>query len=188
MRIFVLGLVVLAACGGHDRGSTTDGGPSDAAGDAAPGQACGGLAGKRCSPAAYCDYPDNSCGITDQSGVCRMRPDVCPAIASPPICGCDGQVYASECTAYLTGTDLNANAGCKAAPGTFACGYAQCDLATQYCRREPRAMDADSYSCVALPAACGTSASCACLADERCGLDCSGQARVGLTVTCPPTP
>ena len=191
MRIFVFGLAlvaVLAACGGHDRSTAPDGGAADAAGDGTQGGSCGGLAGRRCSAVEYCDYPDGSCGAADQTGTCKRRPEVCPAVAGPPICGCDGAVYSSECAAYLNGTDLNASGGCPVPSGSFACGYAQCELATQYCRREPHAMNGDSASCPLLPASCGTDASCACLGEERCGLDCSGEPKGGLTVTCPPTP
>jgi hypothetical protein len=94
-------------------------------------------------------------------------------------------IYTSECVAYREGTDLNARGTCNVAAGKFTCGYLQCNLDTQYCLREFHASGADTYSCNDLPTCADPTKSCACLAHERCGNTCTGDASTGLTLTCP---
>jgi hypothetical protein len=176
------GLVILAACGSSPR--VPDAAPEDPTGDAAPGgAACGGIAGLQCGARDYCDFAENNCGLADQQGTCRPRPQACPLVVGPPICGCDGQVHIGECSTYATGTDLNTNGGCPLEPTHFECGYTQCAIATQYCRRE-RVAGPETFSCIALPAACGTAATCGCLRTEKCAAMCSGEGKSGLTLTC----
>jgi hypothetical protein len=189
MRTFLVGLaaglVFLAACsttrtGGTDAASD-DGAPSDGE----PGAGCGGFANTPCAPNEYCDHASNSCGADDRPGTCRRRPQACPAVVGPPICGCDGMVHTGECATYATGTDLNANGTCVVEATQFVCGYTVCEIATQYCRRSPEASGAVTFSCVALPSACSREPSCGCLAGELCGQACTGEAKGGLTVSCP---
>jgi hypothetical protein len=184
MRLLWLGFVFLAACGGGGRGGL-DGG--DGGGDdGGTGGVCGGLAGGRCSATEYCDFADNGCGVGDQTGTCKRRPAACPKVVlGAPTCGCDGRVYAGDCPTYSAGTDLNAHGTCDLAAGRFACGYTQCDLATQYCQRQPQPGAAETFVCVALPA-CTGAPSCTCLKAQPCGNTCTGDATVGLTLTCPP--
>jgi hypothetical protein len=186
MRITWLGVVFLLACGGGGR-SAPDGGV-DGGGDGGQGGACGGLAGKRCNATEYCDFTDNGCGVGDQTGTCKPRPGACPlVVVGAPTCACDGKVYAGDCAAYSAGVDLNAHGTCTLPVGRFACGYTQCDLATQYCRREPQQGGPEAFTCAALPA-CSGAPSCACLASLPCGTSCTGDSTVGLTLTCPPKP
>lgn len=203
MRLPWLGLVFLLACGGSgDPGASdaSDPGASDASGpgDGSPdGRLCGGLAGKSCSVTEYCDYADNSCGVTDQAGTCKPRPDVCPlnatsaappAIVAMPTCACNGQVYGGECDANQAGVDVDARGQCPVPAGSFACGYTHCFLANQYCRRQPHTTGLDTFSCAALPAACSSNPGCACLQAQPCGNSCTGTSAAGMTLTCPPTP
>ena len=182
MRTIFLGLFLVACGGSH---TNPDGQvPGDGASDGASGAVCGGFSHVACGATEYCDYADNGCGIGDKTGICKPRPQTCPLIAGRPICACDGNVYVGECPAYMNGFDLDVHGTCAVPKGAFACGYTQCDLLTQYCLREPHAAAADTYSCVALPAACA-SPTCACLANERCGNACTGNATVGLTLMCP---
>jgi hypothetical protein len=109
-----------------------------------------------------------------------------PALPGQAFCGCDGKVYSGECTVNLAGTDLNANGGCPLELGRFACGFLQCDLATQYCIHDPHAASPDqAYACGTLPPACGSTAACGCLSDVTCGDHCAGDSKAGLTLTCP---
>jgi hypothetical protein len=181
MRISLIGVVFMVACGSSSR---TPDASVDATADGNPGTACGGLAGIQCRATEYCDFPTNSCGIADESGTCKTRPAVCPAVIGPPTCGCDGMVHPGDCPTYTTGTDLNANGACPLEPGRFKCGYVQCDLATQYCRRDLQQSGAYDYSCVPLPAGCDSPASCTCLRAERCGGMCTGDGKDGMTLTC----
>jgi hypothetical protein len=188
MRIIMLGLVVLGACGGSGRGGS-DASADDASGDGSSGGGalCGGLAGRRCTDTEYCDFVDNTCGVADEQGTCKPRPGACPLVVGPPTCGCNGQVYTGMCEAYHDGTDLAASGGCDVAAGRFACGYLQCTLASQYCLRQPQAHGPETFTCAPLPN-CSTTPSCSCLAGERCGNGCTGDSKVGLTLTCVPTP
>jgi hypothetical protein len=191
MRIRLLGLVFLAACGSSSSRTSTN---PDAAGDGPVTSGDGGTRGVACGtgqapcPATqYCDYADNVCGVSD-TGACMPRPDVCPAVFGAPVCGCDGQVYASACTAARGGTDLNARGTCPPSAGRFDCGYDQCQIASEYCHHERKATGGDTYACAALPAACAGTPSCACLKSEACGTMCTGDPATGLTLTCPPEP
>jgi hypothetical protein len=194
MRTIILSLAFVIACGGSGRtGPDTD--PDavvaiDAATDAPidaigppPGEFCGGLIPVECKPNEYCDYDDNTCGTADGSGTCKRRPDACPLV-DRPVCACDGRIHSSDCIAFSDGFDLSANGGCALPAGMFACGYAVCDLDTQYCRHEVKAPDADIYTCVGFPQGCMSGPSCTCLRGELCGTSCSGDERIGLTVTC----
>jgi hypothetical protein len=178
MRINLLALVFLVACDHHDTQlSDTPDGSQDAV--------CGGFAAGRCAATEYCDYANNQCGIADQTGTCKPRPEACPLIAGRPVCGCDGNAHASECAAYADGVDLNARGTCAAPSGWFECGYLQCNVMTQYCVHEPHTSPSETYTCAVLPA-CGSSPpTCACLASEPCGNTCSGVGTTGLTLTCP---
>lgn len=196
MRLLMLGLVFLLACGGSSHSTSDASGPGDdAPGDGSSGGgACGGLGGIRCSATEYCDYADNGCGVGDRTGTCKPRPEVCPlnataapAIAAMPTCACDGKVYGGECDANRAGFDVNAHGTCDVPAGQFACGYTQCLLASQYCRRQPHTTGPDTFSCVALPPACAGNAGCACLASQACGNSCAGTAAAGMTLTCAPT-
>lgn len=178
MRRILCGLVLVMACG-------TNNDAQDAPGDGPPGEPCGGLAGLKCGATEYCDFVNNRCGDGDQQGTCKPRPQACPLVIGPPICGCDGQVHTGECAAYVTGTDLNASGRCPLESTQFACGYAQCELAMQYCQHTRPASGPEVFACVSLPSTCAGGPSCGCLTGEPCGTRCTGDAQSGLTLTCP---
>jgi hypothetical protein len=182
----VAALISLAACGSSGRDALDAGVPDDAL-DAGSSNVCGGIAHLACGPTEYCDYANDRCGVADQTGSCKTRPVACPAIIVVPTCACNGKVYAGTCDAFLDGVDLDASGTCPVPAGKFACGYTQCVLATQYCRREPHTGAADTFVCASLPSACSGTPACDCLSAERCGDSCGGDARVGLTLTCPAT-
>lgn len=203
MRLPLLGLVFLLACGGSSHGPSDASGPGD--GDGAPGDGssgsggsvCGGFAHTPCSATEYCDYADNGCGIGDQTGTCKPRPDVCPvnatgaappALVATPTCACDGKIYGSACEAARVGFDVNAHGTCDVPAGSFACGTTQCLVATQYCRRQPHTTGPDTFSCLGLPSGCSGNQGCTCLASQPCGTACAGTAAAGMTLTCAPTP
>ena len=197
MRTTLLSLCLLVACGSSDRTPppiepdapvtpTPDAPPVPI--DGPEVRTCGGFANAKCAANEYCDYTENSCGVADGAGTCHPRPVACPAIvAEREVCGCYGKVHASECAAAVDGTDLNANGSCDKVIGKFACGYLLCDLRTEYCRTEPHARTPETYSCMPLPV-CQSAPSCTCLAGERCGTQCAGDDKLGLTLTCPATP
>jgi hypothetical protein len=196
MRLPMLCLVFLLACGSSH--SASDAGPGDgASGDGSSGgSVCGGLAPMPCSATEYCDYADNGCGIGDQTGTCKPRPDLCPvsvtgappALIATPTCACDGMIHASECDANRAGFDVNAHGTCDVPSGQFACGSTRCTIATQYCRRQPHSKGPDTFSCLALPSTCSGNQGCTCLQSQPCGNLCAGTSAAGMTLTCTPTP
>lgn len=183
MKIFLplcLFLSFLVACGD----SSDDGGGDD---PAPPGGACGGRGGIQCGAGEFCDFSGNSCGIADEAGTCKPRPEACPLLLVAELtCGCDGKVYSSGCDANAAGADLNENGSCEMSKENFKCGYRQCSLNAQYCRYSPSdtASVADSFTCGGLPG-CTGNATCDCLEQELCGASCTGDSASGLTLTCP---
>ena len=66
---------------------------------------CGGTGGLTCEDNAYCDYQNDTCGAGNESGLCRLRPNSCPAVLEP-VCGCDGVAYSNACNAQARGVDV----------------------------------------------------------------------------------
>jgi hypothetical protein len=182
-------LIMVAACAGSiDSGAVAgSGGPGPGPGPGAGGGGsqgggvCGGADGTVCATDQYCDFSDDTCGAYAATGLCKPRPGGCSK-PEQPVCACDGQVYANACEANQAGVDVGGTT-CAPPPGTFACGSGFCALGAQFCRTDPEPPPNYSASCVALPAACGTSPSCACLAGASCG-NCFETAEGGLVVSC----
>jgi hypothetical protein len=77
---------------------------------------CGGFAGLTCSDKQYCDYPPHSsCGIADQFGTCKPRPEFCPEIYMP-VCGCNGHTYPNACQAAHSGQSVAHAGSCNPDP------------------------------------------------------------------------
>ena len=67
---------------------------------------CGGFVGIPCKANQWCNYPPlTMCGIGDQFGVCRPRPQICPEM-SLRVCACDGKTYDNACKAHMAGFDV----------------------------------------------------------------------------------
>lgn len=74
---------------------------------------CGGIAGIECKPNEYCNYPvGTACGLGDQFGVCRQRPQICTRIYLP-VCGCDSKTYSNACLAHAAGVDVYYAGPCR---------------------------------------------------------------------------
>lgn len=149
------------------------------------GEVCGGFAGMPCADGLWCDYPDDTCGVTDGSGVCRARPAGCNDY-DDPVCACDGNIYANQCDAEAAGVDVYSGS-CEQIEGRFACGDKFCAIDTEYCALyvSDVASIPDSYVCVVAPATCGGSVDCDCLVDEPCAdFGCEPQFQ-GYRITCP---
>lgn len=74
------------------------------------GARCGGWGGLACPDGMYCDYPNNSCGAADGTGVCKDAPHACPEVIDE-VCGCNNQVYTNECFAHSSGVDVWSDLG-----------------------------------------------------------------------------
>jgi hypothetical protein len=168
--------------GGIGGGSTNNGG----AGGGTLGGPCGGISGSKCDPSQYCNYNEDNCGNNDISGQCEDKPDGCPDVYEP-VCACDGKVYGNACEAAAAGVDLSMLAACPTPQGTFPCGSAFCDQASEYCEIQISDVggEPDVHTCKELPPNCPPNgATCACVSDLPCGNMCD-EASGGITLTCP---
>lgn len=106
------GVVVEQSAGGGGSGGTSSSSSTTTTGQGGTTDVCGGKKGLPCAIGQYCHFqPDASCGIGDQTGVCLDIPHDCPPDC-PGVCGCDGQIYCSECAANQLGVDVNWQQGC----------------------------------------------------------------------------
>ncbi len=63
-----------------------------------------------CPAGSYCDFAEG-CGADDRGGQCAPLPDACPEV-DEPVCGCDGEDYASPCHANAAGISVDAMGPC----------------------------------------------------------------------------
>ena len=94
--------------------STDDTASSDQDIIAAPHERpCGGVAQLACAEDEVCTYASEArCGFGDQTGVCRKRPEFCPAVVNP-VCGCEGVTYNNLCEASRAGTSVAHGGVCQ---------------------------------------------------------------------------
>jgi hypothetical protein len=120
-----------------------------------PGSTCGGFTGASCGPSEFCDYMRGDyCGAADATGVCMVRPEICPDIFMP-VCGCDGMSYGNACEAHARGTDDAADGECDAPPPPpppADCRVTGCPMG-QHCDA-CLTPDGVAYACIPDGAAC----------------------------------
>jgi hypothetical protein len=140
-----------------------------------------------CAAAELCVFADHSCGVSGRSGACAPRPSECTE-EDRPICGCDGDLHASQCSAASAGVDVDFLGECELPGGAFACGFSFCIHGDEYCLEQGGAMP--SFQCLALPPVCQPP-DCSCIT-TCCGCDnasCCSDYCINeddaLTYTCP---
>jgi hypothetical protein len=104
----------------------------DAAGGGQGGQDDGGGSSpcattSDCAADEFCEETGYACADDASLRVCVERPSSCEGVVAEPVCGCDGQVYASLCAAAVEGVSaaLYSNA-CEPPPGSVRCGWTFC--------------------------------------------------------------
>jgi hypothetical protein len=144
-----------------------------------------------CPSGRVCDYDTpNRCAAGFEPGHCIVLPTACLAIYDP-VCGCNGQTYSSDCVRQSARVQLDHAGACSGqggaggGGGANGTGCAACNAATNYCQVTSGGAVGipPSYVCRALPAGCGASPSCACLAGAGCG-QCTISTNGVLTLTC----
>lgn len=174
--------------GPQDESGTTisvEGSSTGAGGDDGGGTPCSDNAD--CATTELCEFGDHSCGASGQPGSCVPRPDDC-AQEDRPVCGCDGELYPSQCAAASSGVGVDFLGECELPNGAFACGFSFCIHGDEYCLEQGGAMP--SFECLALPPVCQPP-DCSCIT-SCCGCDnasCCSDFCINdddaLTYTCP---
>ncbi len=72
------------------------------------------------------------------------------------------------------------------ATSTGSCGNVNCAHGTQYCHAVIGGYvgNPGTYTCIPLPAGCGSNPNCACLSGDSCGYNCMQSANGDLFTTC----
>jgi hypothetical protein len=161
--------------------------PSTTADEGDTGSAMPCMTNGDCPDTHWCDFADDSCGLSGIAGGCIERPSGCQA-EERPVCGCDAQLYMSPCHAGAQGVDLAFLSECETPNLAFDCGYSYCIGGEEACLQVGGAMP--SFECVPLPPVCDPP-DCSCMTD-CCGCDnatcCSRYCMIdgdNITITCP---
>lgn len=169
-------------------GGTSSAGGASGAGGA---QVCSALPLIACPAGQICDDDTpNRCGAGAELGHCIVLPGVCGTDYNP-VCGCDGRTYSNDCTRQMARVQLDRAGACGGQGGSAGGaggGSGDCRSCTgaHYCQltTSDSSDRAVIQMCLPLPAECGSTPSCACLASVPCGDVCSLSSLFGWSVTC----
>jgi hypothetical protein len=89
---------------------------------------CGGPAAVACPEGFACDRRDALCTVGDVAGECVSVAETCAP--GSPVCGCDGQTYASDCERLRAGVVRSHEGACEGPPITCGSGYPACPSGT----------------------------------------------------------
>jgi hypothetical protein len=144
-----------------------------AACEADPGAEFSACGEEDCGADEVCIRSSPECHDEDVDGGssdarCGARPETCSS-DGPPVCGADGRVYDSACLAHRDGIPTAGGGGsCDPPEGTFQCGEAFCDVASEACVTQFSDCDDIPFAeCMPRPAECAED-DCACIFDGVC--------------------
>jgi hypothetical protein len=89
---------------------------------------CGGPAAVACPDGYACDRRDALCTLGDGAGQCVSVAETCAP--GNPVCGCDGQTYASDCERVRAGAVRRHDGACEGAPTACGRGLPACPSGT----------------------------------------------------------
>ena len=92
-----------------------------------------------CETGSFCWSEPGECGTV---GKCRPMPELCPDVYDP-VCGCDGQNYASDCVAAIAGVSVASEGECTTVESCI----------------DDSDCDADDF-CQSVPGRCGSEGTC----------------------------
>ncbi len=102
---------------------------------------CGGPNGVTCWPGKFCNT-DGECGASGAWDSCEVIPDSCPEDPRP-VCGCDGETYASYCAAHAAGVSVASEWPClgdECGPDVWWCAGGA------FCNRQVAAIGCDAIA------------------------------------------
>jgi hypothetical protein len=199
LRTLTLAIASALAALGASCSSTAPlpGNDGGAGADGSNPKACGARAGNTCTANEYCAYVEGElCGAGDAEAVCQPRPNVCDTIYAP-VCGCDGQTYASSCSAAQAGSGIlhagpcaGAGRSCVVGGVTYPDGSGNIPAADgcNICGCTDGMLACTKRACPA-PKICGGFAGFTCAASEYCAYV-EGQlcGAADASATCQPRP
>ncbi len=185
------GVTTSGSGSGTTQGSGGSGGTSGSGGTGGTGggTVCGGLIGLTCPADSFCDFDTNAqCGIADQTGICRPRPEACLADC-PGVCGCDGKFYCNACNAHGAGVDDTSDRTCVPSmdAGSRVCGGIagfKCQV-DSYCDFEPNTCGSADRTgvCQRRPTVCTADCPGVCGCDGKFYCNACGAAAAGIDVS-----
>ena len=123
----------------------------------------GPCSGSTCASHELCVDPTGYCGVPRGDGLnCVEKPSACSDGA--PACGCDGNVYDSQCAANIAGIDVGPASTCPAPAGYFPCHNQFCaEGLVCFTKLPPDDQTSPVFGCASPPSACADAPSCQCL-------------------------
>ncbi len=147
---------------------------------------CNDAGGLHCGKDQYCHFEkDGFCGMADNLGVCKQRPEMCIDVFEP-VCGCDGKTYFDPCEAHMAGTSVDHEGNCKVEGEETACNEDVECLKTEFCSLPEAAVcgvNGMPGVCAPKPILCGPTVALVCGCDGQTYRNFCEAAAAGTSVT-----